>query len=352
MDAVNLMTIHAAKGLEFPVVFLANLGRGAGGGRDPIRVASVESDTGIAVSVGTFRSAADEDASDRDREEVKRLLYVAVTRARDRLYLATTLDEKGRFAVMKGGLGEVMPAGLREALEVRESVGPSVRRDVIEWRGETAVHRFRRLTPADAPVRVARQAKSSRTVDAEPQDEPLENLPVADRRRISAAESGAPRTYGPADPRTSRALGSLVHRLLERQEAVKSDDPKALEALAERLLRGDDRRGADPSALAAAAARLVRGMAENAAAKAALTGRRRWHEVPLVLHQDGVRWRGAADAIVEHEDGQVEVVEFKTGKPDPAHELQLALYLTAVRALLPGADVVGRLVYLQSPRTP
>ena len=37
VDAVNLMTVHAAKGLEFPVVFIVNLGKGAGGSRAPIR---------------------------------------------------------------------------------------------------------------------------------------------------------------------------------------------------------------------------------------------------------------------------------------------------------------------------
>src|SRR6185503_9295139 len=85
LDAVNLMTVHASKGLEFPVVFLVNLARGTGNFRDPIRV--------VAVAGGDFRSDADEDGAAKEKEETKRLLYVALTRARDRLYLGSVLKE-------------------------------------------------------------------------------------------------------------------------------------------------------------------------------------------------------------------------------------------------------------------
>ena len=91
LDAVNLMTVHASKGLEFPVVFLVNLARGTGNFRDPIRVVASPGGDEVSVAAGDFRSDADEDAAARDKEETKRLLYVALTRARDRLYLGSVL---------------------------------------------------------------------------------------------------------------------------------------------------------------------------------------------------------------------------------------------------------------------
>jgi ATP-dependent helicase/nuclease subunit A len=117
-DAVNLMTVHAAKGVEFPIVFVVNLGRGTGGPRAPIRV--LEDGHGEpSVAIGDFESEADEDAQARDREETKRLLYVALTRARDRLYLSGVLKD-GTFRPGRGSLGEVVPRPVVAAIEAAQ----------------------------------------------------------------------------------------------------------------------------------------------------------------------------------------------------------------------------------------
>jgi ATP-dependent helicase/nuclease subunit A len=111
VDAVSLMTVHAAKGLEFPIVFVVNMGRGTGGPRAPIRVVDVGG-RDASVAIADYQSDADEDALARDREETKRLLYVALTRARDRLYLSATV-ENGVCRMGRGSLGEVLPAAVR-----------------------------------------------------------------------------------------------------------------------------------------------------------------------------------------------------------------------------------------------
>jgi superfamily I DNA/RNA helicase len=111
-DAVSLMTVHASKGLEFPVVFVVNVGRGTGGVRAPIRVAANIGGE-AAIAIADYQSDADEDAQARDREETKRLLYVAMTRARDRLYLSGSLKD-GVCRMGRGSLGDVLPASVRE----------------------------------------------------------------------------------------------------------------------------------------------------------------------------------------------------------------------------------------------
>jgi len=74
------------------------------------------------VAIADYQSDADEDAIARDREETKRLLYVALTRARDRLYLSATVENAG-CRMGRGSLGEVLPASIRAKFIAAQTPG-------------------------------------------------------------------------------------------------------------------------------------------------------------------------------------------------------------------------------------
>jgi len=99
VDAVRLMTIHRAKGLEFPVVCVADLGRRApGGGGDRLRVGDDGAvglllprwDGGGLAAFAYDRLARDERLS--EAQEERRLMYVAMTRAQEHLILSGAGD--------------------------------------------------------------------------------------------------------------------------------------------------------------------------------------------------------------------------------------------------------------------
>ena len=155
-DAVRISTIHLSKGLEFPVVILANLSRG---GRKPPEGLRVDRIRGLsAVIFPGFRTYSafrrvpfgggsvtfeEWEAAKQDAEE-RRLLYVAATRARDRLFLVegakgrgSELDDSLRAALtaaadgVPGACGVTGLSGMRRVFDGGGTVLPVDVRDPL-----------------------------------------------------------------------------------------------------------------------------------------------------------------------------------------------------------------------------
>jgi ATP-dependent exoDNAse (exonuclease V) beta subunit len=125
IDAVRLMTIHAAKGLEFPVVCVADLGRAAHKDDDALRVTedgrvglSVASMAGGSTKAMALEEIEEEQARKADQEE-RRVFYVAMTRAREHLVVSGATDlekwpEPKRLGVPMDWIWRALAPDLRE----------------------------------------------------------------------------------------------------------------------------------------------------------------------------------------------------------------------------------------------
>ena len=282
-DAVALMTAHAAKGLEFPIVFLVDLGRGTQTHQPPVRVIPDRGDGRPSVTVWPHRDEADAEERRREVEETKRLLYVATTRPRDRLYLSAVVED-GVPKFNPGSFGRVLPPQCASALAAAAGAPAG---GSVEWRGRSgARHAFRVCgSPAEigagtgpaaafdsvpaadagpipapppaptllAPLRVRPAVERIAVTDASPK-----TLAACGARADAAAgarrgqENGAPPLTGArsgredaAPERRTQQVGRLVHRLLRRYEGAPVA-PDALEQAAREL--AVDVETADPAA--------------------------------------------------------------------------------------------------------
>jgi ATP-dependent helicase/nuclease subunit A len=111
--AVALMSIHRAKGLEWPVVVIPDLSRSASARAEPV---AFDPELGVALKL---RSRGDEPERPalftildhrqkrRDEAEAGRLLYVALTRARDHLILSAADEDGGSLDLLLPGLQSI-----------------------------------------------------------------------------------------------------------------------------------------------------------------------------------------------------------------------------------------------------
>jgi ATP-dependent helicase/nuclease subunit A len=316
-DAVQILTIHGSKGLEFPLVALTGINVAPQG---TVRVVWKPPGTSPEVSLrktwdtpgltdAKLAEKAAEDAEDR------RLLYVGMTRAMDHLIVSlhhkTKQNGKADNHAMRlwALLDAMTAAGAVHELDVpvmSGAVGGSPgaaeqvpafsledRRRFLEAR-HAMLAAVRRTLPTTATGLVAERGRAQLDLSQEPAD------PAADIATAEAADAPLPRPVA----RSGATLGTAVHRALELVDLHASSAPEvhaaASAACAElgvaRLVGEVERR-----VRSALASDVVREAA----------GSRHWKEVPIVAELDGRIIEGVIDLLYDSPDGLV-VVDYKT----------------------------------------
>jgi ATP-dependent helicase/nuclease subunit A len=388
--AVQLMTIHQAKGLEFPVVVVGNLGHQSNRrqglllhpelglvippprkiGEDP-----AEPNADASASLACNLAIALQDA--QDDAEADRLLYVAITRARELLILSGVarparngkLSLRGMLRRLDAAIDiNLRVAELRRATtQANDSVEdpPSSHTQVATipgWEGGAPVPLRMTLVGVGAPVaadvRRARRAAAD-AVAAPPEPAMLEPLTdrdeSTDAKAQALAEDPPPRVWRVVPQATAHrapawVVGQIVHRALARWSFPDTDPGMRAWALAEARTCGLTAAPLQRDA-AARASRLLTRFQSHPLYAEMMSAELRLGEVPYTLQrEDGQAETGIIDALYRRE-GAWSLVEFKTDSlrtPEALRRLlheqdyvpQVNRYLRACHALLP-ADPQG-----------
>jgi len=345
-DAVALLSVHQAKGLEWPVVFVPEIGA-----RPPSRARRPVLDEGGRVAVPLFADGGEgleetattarlRAASAREeRAESRRLLYVALTRARDRLVLSgsATRSAAGTWAEVVARA----PAAL-----------------------------LRRRSPASFPVPVPSRPAPSAAVPVAPP--PIRPAPPPLPLRLSvtslAEYARCPRRHwlavqmrlpeprvdgrGGEDPERATARGTLAHSLLAEVDLLATPLARRLNLAAAATRRGDDPGRAGTRRILDDVVRFLDSPAGQGLAGWARAGSLR-REVPFLLRLPGsppCYLDGAIDALAV-EAGGVQVIDFKYAPYHPGDEeryrVQLAAYALAASRAFGGRPVRASLHFLR-----
>ena len=349
-NAVRVMTVHGAKGLEAPVVILADATA------DPARLGgparTLDFPVGAAGEVPVIRPRKAERVTPfaeliaaeeaREIEEHWRLLYVALTRASERLVVAG-LEPRTRDGARPENCWHTRVERALLALGA-EDLEDSDWGRVLRYRGAVPQGAVRpKPAPPDLPgPAVPDWATTAAPAEARP-PRPLAPSAIAEDR-----EAAPPPT---AAQRDAARRGTLIHQLLERLADVASADRHAT------ALRWLERSAG--AADAAARQEIADTVCEvlSHPAYAALFGPGSLAEAPLAATlADGTVVAGSVDRLLV-EPARVSVIDFKTGRvPESqaaipvSHQAQMRAYCEALRVIFPGRQVRAALLYTGEPR--
>ncbi len=407
-DAVRLMTIHAAKGLEFPVVCVADLGRRPPSPSDRLFVDGRRlglrlrrPGQGEGIKALEFEQLRDEQKG-RERQEEDRVFYVAMTRARERLLLSGTVDfaswpAEGDGTPPINWIGPALCPRLPELGEAgagvhrlpAEAGAPAVRVTLSDPGGfGTVLRELPSEPPTAAPAGSKPATDSSRSElagpsgDGTPPRSPsaapapaagppatlsYTSLTLLERcgyryyleRVLRMPEVQAPGTPGAAGGLEARARGTLVHRVLETVDFAAPRGPGAEQVGALAAELGLTARTGE---LEEVAGLVEAALGTELAARIAAAGDVcREHPFAFSVGPDEPLVTGVIDLICQERDGSSLVVDYKSDRIEPEqtpealvgldYGIQRLLYALAV---LRGGALEVEVVhwFLQRPAEP
>jgi ATP-dependent helicase/nuclease subunit A len=349
-DEVRILTVHGAKGLEAPVVFLPDTMQLPKQPEPPLWTARDGLPLwcprrGLAVPAYTAEKRA---LRARQLQEYRRLLYVALTRAQDRLYICgwptrESAKEASWYALCRAGLAEIATPF---AFDSTALIGGE------SWSGDgMRIVGVQSVAPVrETPAKSASAARSLPHWVREPP--PVE--PDPPRPLTPSRPSGAePPTISPlAVKGTDRfKRGLIVHQLLQSlpELPIEQRDIAARRFLA---LPANDLSADEQDDIARETYAVL-----SHPDFAALFGPGSQAEVPLVGLVGVHAVSAQIDRLVVAED-RVLIVDYKTLRPPPAAERevppvylrQLAIYRAALGQIYPGREIRCALLLTEGPR--
>ncbi len=348
---VRVMTAHGAKGLEAPIVFLPETTLTRTQRSSPLMSVGKNGDDGFLWCSSAARDCAAtaearERRAQREEDETYRLLYVALTRARDRLILCGRVSEQAGRGEVRGWWGAI-----RDAL-ARDDIAPQVR--TVESNG-MLFERFGadpKVMAGEAIPEVASMPLPAWTM--------APAAPEAFARYASPSDLGeGAKTPSPSPLAAVGGLGrfrrgDLIHRLLQ----VLPDLPPAGWASGAQALlaREQDLTDAQRDEMVKAAlsvledSRFAEVFGPSSRAEVAIAG-------SAATLPPGLKISGRIDRLVVL-SGRVLVADFKTNRPspvriedaDPAYLRQMAIYAAVLADIFPGRTIEAALVWTDGPK--